>query len=314
MDTIDKTTDEQAIVELKGLIERTLASARVPRETRSRLSATLEVAMRENLSLVRRYVRTLAYDGRAAEMMEMYSQGHTLDEIGACFDLTRERVRQILTSTFGDYRSAVPQELIHERSLRRLAKRTAEWDEKYGPEVTRLFSEGKSDSAIAEVLGVARTRVTDYRSRKGLRHTRSQDWSDDDLLNALRIAEKESGEGLTIARYNAWREKAGPGSYPSYLTMLIRFESFEDACKEAKVNYIGRSNSERRSDYISPEMAREHLAAFLDWAVANNRRPTSGSFVEYRKVVPETPSMAVMSRRLGGFRAALDALIASRSQ
>jgi len=314
MDTIDKTSDEYAIVELKGLIERTLASARVPRETRSRISTTLEVAMRENLGLLRRYVRALAYDGRAAEMMEMYGQGYTLDEIGSHFEVTRERVRQILTSTFGDYRSAAPQELLHERSLRRLAERTAEWDETYGESVTKMFHEGKSDAAIARELDVPRTKVVDFRSRKGLRHTRSQDWSDDDLLNALRTASAESGEGLTIARYNAWREEAGAESYPSYLTMLIRFDSFEEACKAAAVEYVGRTNAERRSDYISPDQAREHLAAFLDWATSNNKRPTSGSFAEYRKVEKGVPSMAVMSRRLGGFRTALDELIAHRAQ
>lgn len=314
MDTIDKTNDEYAIVELKDLIERTLASARVPQETRSRISTTLELTMRGNLGLLRRYVLALAYDGRAAEMMEMYRQGYTLDEIGSRFELTRERVRQILISTFGDYRSAAPQELLHGRSLRRPAERTTEWDEAHGSDVTRMFHEGKSDSAIAKELGVARTRVVDFRSRKGLRHTRNQDWSDDDLLGALRSASEESGEGLTIARYNAWREEAGSESYPSYLTMLVRFESFEEACKAAGVKYVGRKNSERRSDYISPEQAQEHLGAFLDWATANNKRPTSGSFAEYRKVAPGTPSMAVMSRRLNGFRSALDELISRRAR
>jgi len=311
--TTDMTTDDQAATELRNLIERTLAGARVPRGTRTQLSTTLERAMRENLSLVRRYVRALAYDGRAAEMMERYAEGQTLDEIGEHFEVTRERVRQILTSTFGDYRSVVPQDVRHEHSLRRLAERTAKWDEAHGAQILDLFSEGRSDAQIAEGLGIPRTKVADFRSRKGLRHTRGVDWTDDDILDALSRCSKEIAQGLTISRYSEWRESIGLDKAPSYLTVLIRYETFEQACAEGNVPYVGRSNAERRSDYITPEVAREYLSEFLDWTIANNKKATSGTFAEYREDHSGVPSMAVMSRRLGGFRSALDDLISQRA-
>jgi hypothetical protein len=313
METTETQSDEYASNELRVLIERTLAGARVPRDTRSRLSSVLETAMRENISLLRRYVRALAYNGRAAEMMEMYSEGQTLDEIGEHYEVTRERVRQILTSTFGDYRTAVPDEMRHERALRRLAERTAEWDEEYAEAITDLFNQGNGDAQIADALDIPRTKVTEFRSRRGMRHTRGVDWTDDDIFGALQRSYREIGQGLTIARYSEWRDEIGPKKVPSYLTVLIRFESFEAACDAAKVPYVGRSNAERRSDYITPEMARDHLASFLDWAMGSNKRATSGTYAEYRVDHSDAPSMAVMSRRLGGFRSALDELIASRS-
>jgi DNA-binding CsgD family transcriptional regulator len=312
MDTIETQTDEHAATELKGLIERTLAGARVPRDTRDRLSSILETAMRDNLSLVRRYVRALAYNGRAAEMMEMYAEGQTLDEIGTRYEITRERVRQILTSTFGDYRTAVPEEIRHERALRRMAERVGKWDDEHGPDIVARFNEGQSDVQIAETLGLPRTKVADFRSRKGLRHTRGVDWTDDDILDALKRCYQEVGQGLTIACYSEWRE-ADPKKAPSYLTVLIRYESFEAACSDAEVPYVGRSIYGRRSDYITSEVARDHLAGFLEWTISNNKKATSGTFAEYRKAVPGVPSMAVMSRRLGGFRLALDGLLAQRA-
>lgn len=308
-----ETTDDHVATELRGLIERTLAGARVPRDTRNRLSTTLEQAMRENLGLVRRYIRAFAFNGRAAEMMRMYADGHTLDEIGAKFDLTRERVRQILTSTFGDYRSVVPEEIWHERSLREHAERTARWDADHGESIEALFSDGKSDVEIAKALDLPRTKVSDYRSRKGLRHTRGVDWTDADIMDAMARCYREVGQGLTIARYNEWRDSVGADKAPSYLTVLIRYDTFEQACVEAEVPYVGRSNTDRRSDYITPEVAHGHLEDFLDWTITENKKPTSGTFSEYRSTHEGVPSMAVMSRRLGGFRSALDDLIAKRA-
>jgi len=312
MDTTNTQPDEHASNQLKSLIERTLAGAQVPKDSRERLSSALEAAMRRKVPLLRRYVRSMSYNGRAAQMMEMYSSGKSLDEIGEHFTVTRERVRQILSSTFGDYRSVAPDEMLHERSLRRSAERVQAWDEEHGDDIKEMFSNGASDASISETLGVSRPKVTDFRSRHGLRHSRGVDWTDDDILGAIKRAYVETGQGITLSRYSQWREAMDSSRVPSYLTVLIRYGTFEKACDLAKVPYVGRSNSQRRSDYISPEDAREHLRRFLEWTITENKKATSGTFAEYREANKGVPSLAVMGRRLGGFRFALDQLLAER--
>jgi hypothetical protein len=312
MDPAEKNPDTQAAVEVKALLLRTFSGARVPRDTRERLATLVETALSENIGVLRRYVLALSHGGRAAEMMKMYADGMTLDEIGSHYGVTRERIRQVLTTTFGDYRSVRPDELRYERAIRQRAEALAEWDERFGAEIERRFALNESDVTISKALGAGERKVANYRTRHGLRRTRGLDWTDEVIFDCLKKAEKAYPGDLTIASYSRWRDSVGPEEAPSYLTLLTRFDSFENACVAAGVEHGGRSNAQRRKDYIGAEEAQGHLLNFVEWCEAESLRPTSGSFSTYRES-HKAPSLAIMSRRLDGFRQALDALLASRT-
>lgn len=72
---------------------------------------------------------------RAAEMADLYRQGETLEQIGSKFGVTRERVRQIISRTFGlngadggaSVKSRKAAEARAEREARLIARREARW-------------------------------------------------------------------------------------------------------------------------------------------------------------------------------------------
>jgi DNA-binding CsgD family transcriptional regulator len=263
--------------------------------------------------MVRRYEQTLSNDSRASEMLEMYSQGNTLDQIGSSFGITRERVRQILSQTFGDYRAFRPDHVTKEKSLRRMTERNAEWDKANGELVKELFSQGVSDKEISAKLEVSVASVLDYRTRNGMRRTRGLDWTDDQIFAAIRLAHKSTKEPITIKTYKQWRDDLeDPGSAPSYLTLMLRFETFNDACTQASVPFGGRTNIERRIDYIDEKEVVAHARNFVEWCSTKGLIPTSGTFATYRSEVAKVPSLAIMCRRSGGFRNMIDKIIEER--
>ncbi len=308
---MNKTTDLETSVEneIKSLILESLAGARVPRDTRERLSVLIEGSFKSNLNMLHRYVVTFSTGGRAAEMMRMYASGSTLQEIASHYDVTREWVRRILTTTFGDYRSMQPESLRSERLIHLRIQANNAWDATNGDQVERLIALGAFDHDIAKVLGCSHRKVVEYRTRHSIRRTRGLDWTDEQIHGFLQEAHAHSGGKLTIASFNRWREEMGKENVPSYQTITIRYPTFRQACAEAGVNYSGRFYSAPRSDYINPRMCQEHLVAFVAWCNERGLKPTSGTYAVYRKE-HKAPSLAIIARRLGGFRHALNAAIA----
>jgi len=303
----DKDAERQASERMTEMIEKTLASARVPRETRGRVANMIESSMKDNLSMVRDY--TSAHAQRATEMMEMYASGKSLVEIAQTFNVTRQRVHQILVSAFGDYRDETTRAAhAQRREIEKLQARD-EWDKTYGDRIVDLISQGFDDHGISKELGVSKTKVVSFRRRRRVYRSRNHyTWDDKTLLDFLTQAEREIGEGgVSIKAYTAWRNAKNSDDYPSYMTFIVRYGSFVEACDLAGVSNTGRVLKNRRSDYITTESCAETMRHFVDWAINNNETPNSGSYERYRNVTPSAPSLAIMIRRLGSFPAAVEA-------
>jgi len=308
-------TEDEAIGELKALIDKTLSGSRVPRDTRNRLSTAVEHAMRSNLEVTRRYLLALSGDDRANTMMQLYREGLTLEEIGERFDLSRERVRQILTIHFGEYRSLVAEDRRFVRDAQRDERREQArrvWEDEHAADVERLFAQGFSDEAIAKATDASVRFISNYRSINGMVRQRGVTWSDEDIFDALRQAAKDVPEGLTPTRYVAWRESLPSEErekVPSSATLGFRFPSFGEACELAGLQATGRTNTKRRSDYVEESVAWDFLREYFKWSKKKNLSPTTRNFELFREEHPDAPSVSIMVRRLGGFREAVQSLI-----
>jgi DNA-binding CsgD family transcriptional regulator len=252
-----------------------------------------------------------ATDSRTTQMMDMYRRGHTLQEIGERFGVSRERVRQILKNSFDNYKIHAPKDLRRQRKQQLLQERRSAWENTYGEKIVELYNQNLTDRQIAEKLGISPWSVAKYRNKKNLPRKRQNIWSDEQLLDAIRQASNDNK--LTIPAYRTWRTQNPPK--PSHLSIMARFGSFPKACQIAGVTYVGRTNSARRSDYIPPEELVDHLNDFLDWTERNNKKPTSRSLEEYRneKGRKNVPCFTLFNVRLGGFEKAVRELAQQRN-
>lgn len=105
-------------------------------KTRKQVSIELSISPNTLVRLIERYgiefvhgsVANRKVDARAEIMLAMYQAGKTLAEIGAVYDLTRERVRQVMNKNFGTKAAAGGQ---HIRACRKASKRAADKERRY---------------------------------------------------------------------------------------------------------------------------------------------------------------------------------------
>lgn len=255
-------------------------------------------------------------DERAEPMLDLYREGQTLEMIGQAYDLTRERVRQILTKSFGDYKTVVdPTGEIKQQRLQESAdERRRTFEETYGDPIAAMFSLGEPDRQIAEALGISPMSVMKFRSRHKMRHAAQEMWTDAQLIEALQDAAEHFGGLLNYEQYQNWRADSGNAkSIPSALTIVLRFEKFSEACAEAGVAYGGNPPlSHDRSDRVTEEAAVEWAEKFVVWASENGFSLTLQNFSEkFRGTYDNAPCATIMSRRLkeaGGWVATVSRL------
>jgi Sigma-70, region 4 len=131
---------------------------------------------------------------RDQQIVEAFEQGATLDAIGQRFDLTRERVRQIVTRAGA------------KRRYRNVFDRFVS---DHGTAIDEAFDTLRHPAAVAGQLGLPESKVRSYLlEREGetlpLRATRRRQYSDDQLVEALRKAGGEIGQ-LSAKKYGEWR-------------------------------------------------------------------------------------------------------------
>jgi hypothetical protein len=93
----------QLLIEhLRTLAERGLTLAQTAKETGLSYTSVVKYSIEHDITFKRQMMAprpgTLA---RAQDMRQRYEDGETLEQIGQRYNLTRERVRQILTKSFG---------------------------------------------------------------------------------------------------------------------------------------------------------------------------------------------------------------------
>ena len=182
---------------------------------------------------------------RAAEMYEMYACGATLQQVGAKHNISRERVRQV----FKRYGYSI-------RTVRDVAERTRALEVRRADDILSMHTELKDVREVARRLGVSQVTVRDVvraaeranpqpasRSRRKFGSTRKR-YSDEELLECLKIASQELGGVLTTEAYVDFVKERTFGDgrpWPSSQVYRLRFGSWVDALHKAGLRANARS-------------------------------------------------------------------------
>lgn len=208
-----------------------------------------------------------------------YAEGQTLEQIGSQYNITRERVRQILAAQNVDR---------HTPSSRAALTKEVFMDE-HGRTIDEAFNRLRSVRLVIDELkgtpaGVAawiHDRLKDRKNESIVWNSAEKVWSDDQLLEVLRKAHAEIGDGMSATRYNKWRLSADSGKYPTHTMISWRFNTWNEALRQAglSVNQPNRTYSRAWSvddvfTAVSTYMAEER---------AENRRPTFSGYEAYAK-------------------------------
>ena len=169
----------------------------------------------------------LRWRARALEMHAMYQEGHSLQQVGTRFKLTRERVRQIFVREHLPIRSVREAAALKKARMRNL----------HQAEIERLAGGGLSAAEIAARVSIPRTDVHEileldegYRRRKRIVEKSSRPrYSDEELVRCLREANIAIGGVLTTAAYTEFsrgRKFADGRPWPTHQTPFLRFGSW----------------------------------------------------------------------------------------
>lgn len=169
-------------------------------------------------------------DDRAASAARWYAGGATLQEIGDRFDVTRERIRQILTTSTPWSSTELAGVLRALREARRSEHTAAAlaWSETNpaAPIAAAVTSLGLSQEQVLAALGRRRTMHEAAMASSG-----SQRRPDAALLEDLRQFHAETGVTTTQA-YARW---AKAHDVPGHQTVMSRFGTWNDALREAGI-------------------------------------------------------------------------------
>jgi len=166
-------------------------------------------------------------------MYALYVGGATLEEVGARFGITRERVRQVFREAGISTRSITETHVLrHDRLVNQR-----------GAEICKAFSESRDVEAVSRQLNVPRTVVKEVvtqhfppGSRAFPKKTRPPMYSTTELLAFLQEAGTAVPGRLTTGTYARYARghRTGDGRpWPSFQTHAKRFGSWRGALLEA---------------------------------------------------------------------------------
>jgi hypothetical protein len=169
---------------------------------------------------------------RARAMDEMYQLGATFQEVGTAFGVTRERVRQILNEAELGTRSG-------ERAVAIKARRRRE----HMAAVLEAFRRSSDARQVARELelpyGLVKEIVCEHvptGERRAHWKKPKPKYSDEELIEFLRIASRTLGGVLTTAAYTSFasaRETSDGRNWPTHQTHSNRFGSWRLALEAA---------------------------------------------------------------------------------
>jgi transposase len=237
---------------------------------------------------------------RAREMHAEYQKGSTLEEVGAQFGVTRERVRQL----FRQFDLPV-------RSVRESAALQRELQWARADEVVEAFMELRDELAVAKrldmpqsvVQAIVRERVSAGERRKATRHAKR--YAEQELINCLKEARSQLGGVLTAAGYSEFargRTFADGRPWPTHQTQALRFGSWRKALRVAglRANKSSPIAGQRLFEVGHCLDAVRHLHREL------GRVPTAA---DYERFAAESggayPSLATLRHRIGSWNEAL---------
>jgi hypothetical protein len=153
-------------------------------------------------------------------IIEKREAGHTLQAIGDSVGLTREMIRQILVATGGPTKIDVKRNIEHQIQVEVLAA----FHKKKVIDAKEFADElGLAQSTIKKALGPKAKKLI-----KGPKHHKKY-FSDEDLLEILRVAKAKVDGPLTSSKYQKLKVA------PTVAVFIARFGSWKEACARAGV-------------------------------------------------------------------------------
>jgi hypothetical protein len=222
---------------------------------------------------------------RDEQMAEMALAGETLQDIGTVFEVTRERVRQVLAKRYGITGEDM---LALRRALK--AERLASDGEKVLAWARTNPGRTLDDAAVA--TGVAVERIKRALTTEEVRRTfapkrpkHQPRFSDEDILAAIVAAADEHGDPLSHSRYD---EYAAVHGTPTASRVIQRFGTWTAACTAAGVGVLTRNRTYTRRwtpgamvdaviDYLASPGATGTFADYDRWARTQPQHPSSGT-------------------------------------
>ena len=249
--------------------------------------------------------------GRNIRILELRMDGLTLEEIGKAYGVSRERVRQILNSTYGLVAEdpSLKGKTFKEFFLDKVMAGKREQSEKTTQERQEIDSlvrtildtkPGLSFAELATFIGKEEADIRDSLHPQTLKFVWSEPrenanesiFTDEDILNALRLAATfESPISAPVYRDLVMRGLInGPGPQ----TVAYRFGSWKKACQQAEVTFNEAIRSSYENHWTENEML-EYIISFLK-NVSYGRGIQS--YDEWRiKVMNNAPSGALVRRK-----------------
>lgn len=233
------------------------------------------------------------------EMIERRWRGLTLDEIGAEFGVTRERVRQLLKKHGGPSAKEI-------RDVRAAEARSAERAREEAVSRTlRDALDGRGPMTVDEMVTVTGFEASDVSKYwpTDLAHLRlwgtgqgESRWTDEDICEALRKAAIYEFP-LTTTAYSELLQ-VGQISGPSVPRIGQRFGSWTVACEAAGVVAGDPWNREYESRWSDEDLLQIARAYLLDPSAPNSAH----RFDEWKRAnAPDGPSAQTLRNRFGSW-------------
>jgi plasmid maintenance system antidote protein VapI len=234
-------------------------------------------------------------------MHEMYERGVTLSEVATSFQVSRERVRQLLVAAG-----------FKTRTIRETAALKRARDRHRAEEIVSAFRRSRDAEQVARKLAVPRNVVNEVLNEQLTLSERRASWkspkqrfSDAELIEFVQIASRELGGILSATEYTAFaRERHTSDGRPwaTHQTHFHRFGSWRNALQAAGLR-ANPPSAITGKKLFEPEHCIDAIRAI---ARDLGKAPTAAEYDECaRQAGGALPSLATVRNRCGRWNEAL---------
>jgi Mor family transcriptional regulator len=225
-------------------------------------------------------------EARDREIADLYMTGKSMEELGSKWDLTRERVRQILSK----------QEITSRTIADYAAEAYKVWVSTHGIEVTEVFNQTRSIATVIERFpqfsaAWIRRFLADRRHETVRTHEVARFWTEERITRSLRLAATDGI--LTIPRYQKWRTSGvviDERIPPTHTLIVWRFGSWVNALAAAGLRTSDRLNHRTYTRSWTSGDAINAVKTYTKQALSEDSRPTFSGYEQWVKAHPGNPS------------------------
>lgn len=224
--------------------------------------------------------------GRNKEIASLYEEGMTMQAIAHKYDLSRERVRQILCAQGVESRS------VGEANDAAYLK----WVDENGDAINQMFNRTLSIRATASAMPEhPKTWVRRFLSGRKHEVVRTNSvkkfWTNERLVRLL--AEASEDGTLTIPRYRKWRTSGATFEGrvpPTHAVIVWAFGSWNNALASAGLSSTDRRTSRVYKRTWSTDDAYAAVRAYSLHSIKQGRYPTFSGYGKWSSENPGHPS------------------------